>query len=94
VATITVTASDAAGVAQVELRYRVVKGSEQGTWRVRQMSAADGSAFSTTLGPSELSSSLAIYGGGTVEYRVTATDALGNAAQTGTATFPAQLCFG
>ncbi|MCJ7512102.1 MAG: Ig-like domain-containing protein [Anaerolineales bacterium] len=93
-ATVTVTATDASGVAKVELHYRVVKGSEQGEWRVRSMSPAGGNTYSATLGPAELGASLALYGGGTVEYRVRASDSQGNSAQSGKSTFSAQVCFG
>jgi hypothetical protein len=93
-ATISVTAADASGVTQVELHYRVVKGSEQGHWRVVSMTSAGGDSYSTVLGVAELTASLTLYGGGTVEYWVMATDSRGNSAQTGTATFAAQLCLG
>jgi hypothetical protein len=93
-ATITVTATDASGVSAVELHYRVVKAGEQGQWRVFSMSPADGNTYTAALGPSQLNSSLNLYGGGTVEYWVKATDSLRNTSQTGTATFSAELCFG
>jgi len=93
-ATITLTATDASGITQVELHYRVVKGSQQGQWRVVSMSSAGGDLYSTVLGVAELASSMTLYGGGTVEYWAKATDGRGNSAQTATATFAAQLCLG
>ena len=93
-ATVTATAKDPSGVAQVDLHFRVVKGSEQGEWRVRSMSPAGGNSYSASLGPAELGASLTLYGGGTVEYWVGASDSQGNSAKSATSSFPAELCFG
>ena len=93
-ATVSVQASDASGIARVQLHYRVVKTGQEGGWRTVSMTAAGGNAYSASLGPSELSASLALYGGGTVEYYVTAEDGQGNTAQSGVVQFTAQLCFG
>lgn len=92
--TISASVSDPTGVAEVELHYRVVKGTEQGQWRVVTMSRAGGDTFRAILGPTELSASLVLYGGGVVEYSITARDGNGNLSQSGTFTLEAKLCFG
>ncbi|MEW6567147.1 MAG: hypothetical protein AB1449_03075 [Chloroflexota bacterium] len=93
-AMISANVSDPSGVTTVELHYRVVKGSEQGAWRVLTMGASGGSSYSRTLGPAELSASLPLYGGGIVEYYIVARDSAGNVSQSGTMSFEAELCFG
>lgn len=94
VATISARVTDPSGVSGVELHYRVVRGSEQGQWRVLSLSPAGGDTYRTSLGPTELSASLSLYGGGVVEYFVRARDSAGNDSQSGTLSFEARLCFG
>ncbi len=93
-ATVSVTVSDPSGVAAVELHYRVVRGSEQGQWRVLSMARAGGGSYSRVLTLADLSASLPLYGDDVVEYYVVARDSVGNVSQSGTRSFLVRLCFG
>lgn len=85
--------TDPSGVASVELRYRVVRGSEQGQWRVLAMSRS-GSSYSRVVTLVDLNASLPLYGDDVVEYYVVARDSLGNIAQSAKLSFIVRLCFG
>jgi hypothetical protein len=93
-ATITAQVSDASGLSEVVLHYRALKSPKGGVWRALGMNAAGGGTYQATLGPSELTASLALYGGGSVEFYIVAVDANGNSSQSGTRSFEAKLCFG
>jgi len=93
-ATINAQVSDASGLSEVVLHYRALRSPKGGVWRTLGMSVAGGGTYQATLGPSELTASLALYGGGSVEYYIVAVDTKGNSSQSGTGSFEAKLCFG
>ncbi len=94
--TITVTASDPAGVARVEIHYRVNRTTpaETGAWRMVTMAAAGGNTYTATLGIAELTASLALYTPGSVEFVIKAWDSLNNQGQSGVNLFTTEICFG
>ncbi len=93
-ATISVNVTDPAGVASVELHYRVVRGSQHGAWLVLSMAPTGGSGYSRVLTVADLNASQPLYGDDVVEYYVVARDGARNASQSGTLSFVVRLCFG
>jgi hypothetical protein len=93
-AQVTASVTDAgSGVKRVDIYYKVVKQQAQsGQWVSQKMQAAGGSAYSFYLGSAELTLSLQLYGGGSVQYYLVAVDNAGNSSQSGTAAFQAQTC--
>jgi len=94
--TITLKATDPAGVSDVVLWYRAKKTSpaQTGEWRKVNMTSIGGNKYQATLGITELSSSLGLYADGTVEFYVEAIDGLGNKSQSSSQSFTTTMCFG
>jgi len=92
--TIAAWVNDLSGVWKVELNYRVVRGSDQGQWRVLGMGPAGGDKYQATLGLNELKASLdpPVYSTSTIEYYIKAWDTRGNMAQSGILTVTLKAC--
>ena len=86
------------GVKKVQLHYQVVKpassskGIQYGQWQSVPMAGSESSGYEAYLGPAELARSMALYGGGSVNFYILATDQQGNATQSGTGSFAAKTC--
>jgi hypothetical protein len=84
------TVSDASGIENVSIRFRILKGGETGSWVERSMGGSGGN-YQTTIGPNDLKQSLAKYRG-LLEYIISAEDTHGNASQSGTRTIEIEEC--
>jgi hypothetical protein len=91
-ANISVVVFDPSGVSRVELHYRVVRGSSQGTWGMLNMSSAGGSNYVGSIGLAELQASLTAFGGGQVQYYIIAVDNRNNQGKSGTNSFEVGAC--
>ncbi len=79
------------GVKRVDIFYQAVT-SSTGQWKSLKMSGSEKDGFNIYLGKSELSQSLALYGGGTVHYYLVAEDNAGNKTTSKTFTFKVEVC--
>ena len=94
--TISASVSDPSGVGEVVLWYRTSKNSPvaSGEWRSITMTKISGNTYQAVLGTTQLSSSLALYTDGTVEFYIISKDGKGNTTQSGILTFITVFCLG
>lgn len=90
--TISASVSDASGISQVKLYYRIVKGAQNGAWQTPAMTTTGGGKYQLTVGPGQFKSSLNPYGGSILQIYVKAWDSKGNTAQTGSSNVYIQVC--
>lgn len=88
--TVSASISDASSINSVSIRFRVVKGTESGSWVERSLSGSGGN-YQITIGPNDLKQSMAKYRG-MVEYTISAEDAQRNTSQSGTKTIEVGEC--
>lgn len=91
-AQITVKASDpGAGIKRVDLYYQVVT-SKTGDLVSLKMNGSQSEGYTLYLGQSELTRSLALYGGGTVRFYLIVEDNAGNQTMSKTFSFQTEVC--
>jgi len=73
--------SDASGVSEVKLYFRVVKGAQNGVWQEINMNAVGGDQYQIQIGPPLLKASMTSYAGSTLAFYVKAWDNNANIAQ-------------
>ncbi len=82
---------DSSGVKKVDIYYQVVA-SESGSLISARMNGNENTGYTISLGPEELTRSLALYGGGVVRFYLVAEDNMGNKTTSKTFTFNTQVC--
>jgi len=86
------------GVRRVEIFFRVVKpaaqgkGIQNGELASSFMNGSEGQGYYWYLDSAELTRSMSLWGGGTVQYYLVATDNSGNSTQSPTYTFQTEIC--
>jgi len=73
--------SDASGLSEVKLHFRVVKSAQNGSWQEINMNAVGGNQYQLQIGPPRLQTSMTSYSGSTLAFYVKARDNNGNVAQ-------------
>ncbi len=90
--TLSAKVSDTSGLSEVKLYYRVIKGSEKGSWQILLMNNTGGKNYQVTVGPNQLKASKDPYAGLILQYYVKAWDTKGNFAESKSGNVQIQYC--